>query len=73
MACVCHVLFGMYLSLLFDQVMSPHHSDQMSQGHMALGSLFKGVHLMYLSLSLYLYFLGQVMTSHHSDQMSQGH
>ena len=44
----------LYLSLLFDQVMSPHHSGQMSQGHKALGSLFEGVIRLYLSLSLSL-------------------
>ena len=47
--------------------------------HKSLGSLFKGVLLMYLSfslslslfLSLSLCFFGQVKSPHHSDQMSQ--
>ena len=108
----------LYLSVsFFGQVMSPHHSDQMSRksqvsrialwwcslivfvivivflvrsctlitlikwvkGHKSLWSLFEGVLLMYLSLSLFLSlslslplsFFGPVMSPHHSGQMSQ--
>ena len=58
----------------FGQVMSPHHSDQLSQRSQApevtICVQYSKVAVSD-SVSKGRYFFGQVMSPHHSDQMSQ--
>ena len=60
---------SLFLSVVFDQVM--FQMIQCINGQKSTLSLFEGVLLVYLPLSLSLSFFGQVMCPRQSDHMSQ--
>ena len=70
--CLCHCLF-------FGQIMSPHHSDQISQmSNVSRMALWKSLLFVFVFVIVFvcvfvfvIVFFGQVMSPHHSNQMSR--
>ena len=71
--CLCHCLF-------FGQIMSPHHSDQMSQRskvsrialwRCSLNVFVSVIVFVFVFVPVIVFFFGQFMSPHHSNQRSQ--
>ena len=69
------VIVILILNVYFGQVMTPHHSDQMSHvSRMALlGFSLHELVIVFVIVIVFsiVFFVGQVMSPHHSDPMSQ--